>query len=195
GGGAGRRGGGRGRRAGRPPPGAAPAARAAPPPPPVVVQRNSAREEQRQDQKERRVSLLRELNAVAATADTPRGIVVTLPDTSFRSADLDAQTERQLTRIASILASMSGIAVQVEGHIDMAGSGDVSNRRAAAVRQALVRGGIAPDAVTSRDFGNTRPAVANTTASGRMQNRRVEIAISGEAIGALPNWDHTYSLK
>ncbi len=35
---------------------------------------------------------------------------------------------------------------------------------------------------------------SNSTATGREQNRRVEIVISGDPIGSLPVWDRTYSL-
>ena len=49
-------------------------------------------------------------------------------------------------------------------------------------------------AVSARGMGATRPLGSNSTAGGREDNRRVEIVISGEPIGDLASWDHSYSL-
>ncbi len=143
------------------------------------------------------MSLFRELNAILPTTDTPRGLVVSLPDQSFRDADLDDRTAMRVARVAVILATENGLMVRVEGHSDSTGreGEDFSYRRAAAVRSALVRSGVPADWVTAQGYGNSRPLVANTSAGGRMRNRRVEITISGESIGTVPTWDRTYSLR
>jgi flagellar motor protein MotB len=49
-------------------------------------------------------------------------------------------------------------------------------------------------AISVRSVGNSRPIASTTTAEGRDLNRRVEIAISGDAIGNMPYWDRTYSI-
>ena len=72
---------------------------------------------------------------------------------------------------------------------------DLSYRRAVSVRDALVHGGLVRDSVVAQGLGGARPIVSNTSPGGRMQNRRVEIVISGECIGAVPTWDRTYSLR
>ena len=59
----------------------------------------------------------------------------------------------------------------------------LSERRATSVRDYLVEQNLPPDAITSQGFGKTQPVADNTTASGRQQNRRVELVVSGEAIG------------
>jgi outer membrane protein OmpA-like peptidoglycan-associated protein len=46
-----------------------------------------------------------------------------------------------------------------------------------------VQQGIAADSIVARGFGETQPVVSNQTAAGRQQNRRVELVVSGEAIG------------
>jgi len=46
-----------------------------------------------------------------------------------------------------------------------------------------VEQGIASGSITSRGFGKTMPVATNETADGRRQNRRVELVLSGEAIG------------
>ena len=47
----------------------------------------------------------------------------------------------------------------------------------------------------ARGLGASRPLTSNGTESGRIANRRVEIVISGDAIGSIPFWDHTYSIS
>jgi len=70
-------------------------------------------------------------------------------------------------------------AVIVEGHTDSIGSNSynmkLSHRRADAVRDYLVRGGIAASRIHTEGFGETRPVASNATADGRAQNRRVEL--------------------
>ena len=143
------------------------------------------------------MSLFRELSGVLATTDTPRGLVVTVPDTAFRNVDLGQQDAARVALVATMLKAERGLSVRVEGYMDASGSGaeDLSYRRAASVRAALLRGGVAPGSLTAQGFGGLRPVASNASPGGRMQNRRVEITISGESIGSVPAWDKTYSLK
>ena len=181
---------------------APPPAPTAPEPPTVVVVRRPDNQGQNLGQKEARILLLRDLNAIAATTDTPGGLVVVLPDGAFRNADLDPQVATQVRRIATVLAAQRGLVVRVEGHLDgpardspAFSAEDLSYRRAAAVSAALRRGGVEPAALTAQGLGSARPVVSNASPGGRTQNRRVEITISGESIGTVPSWDKTYSLK
>jgi hypothetical protein len=66
--------------------------------------------------------------------------------------------------------------------------------RAEAVRAALIGGGMPAGAISVRSVGNSRPIASTTTAEGRELNLRVEIVISGDAIGDMPYWDRTYSI-
>ena len=79
----------------------------------------------------------------------------------------------------------------------MPGSDDAevqhSFERAFAVRDALVRNGVPAARIAARGEGSERPVASNSTAAGRVQNRRVEIVLSGDAIGNLASWDRTYS--
>ena len=69
--------------------------------------------------------------------------------------------------------------VSIEGHTDATGGAahnlDLSQRRAAAVKAALVVAGIAADRMTTTGFGQTKPVASNDTGIGRAQNRRVEV--------------------
>jgi outer membrane protein OmpA-like peptidoglycan-associated protein len=60
---------------------------------------------------------------------------------------------------------------------------DLSERRAGAVRDYLVQQGISADSTEARGFGKTQPIASNETPEGRQQNRRVELVLSGDAIG------------
>ena len=78
--------------------------------------------------------------------------------------------------------------LQIEGHTDSTG-GDalnqkLSEQRAAATREYLIQQGLAESNITARGFGKTMPVADNSTADGRQKNRRVEIIIGGEVIGA-----------
>ena len=69
--------------------------------------------------------------------------------------------------------------VSIEGHTDATGGAahnlDLSQRRATAVKAALVVAGIAADRMTTTGFGQTKPVASNDTGIGRAQNRRVEV--------------------
>ncbi|HLI86627.1 MAG TPA: OmpA family protein [Bryobacteraceae bacterium] len=161
----------------------------APPPPPAASQEALGNQ-----QKEVRGQLLERLNGEVETRDTPRGLVVVVGDADFTGATLRPEAADELNRVAAIIASHPGLHVSVEGNADSAGSVQLSSDRASAVRSALVAGGLPAASVTSQGLGNARPETSNATEKGRVENRRVEIVISGDPIGSMPFWDRTYSL-
>jgi outer membrane protein OmpA-like peptidoglycan-associated protein len=59
----------------------------------------------------------------------------------------------------------------------------LSENRASSVRDYLVQQGVATDSVSAKGFGNTSAVASNDNAAGRQQNRRVELLVSGDAIG------------
>ena len=142
---------------------------------------------------ELRMRLLEQLNGAINTRDTPRGLVATIPDTGFSGPSLSGSASEQVARIAAIVKAYPGLKVEVEGHTDSPATEGLSWKRADAVRTTLVGSGVT-GVLSARGLGNTRPLAYNGTASGRQENRRVEIVISGDAIGTLPFWDRTYSL-
>lgn len=131
---------------------------------------------------ERNAALLAALDA----KQTDRGLVLTLGSVLFDSgaADLNSGGERSLDKLAQFLRDNPGRNVRVEGYTDSTGSAaynrDLSRRRADAVRTALVDGGLDMQRVMTKGFGEEFPVAGNDTASGRQQNRRVEIVISDE---------------
>jgi flagellar motor protein MotB len=149
------------------------------------------------DQLDLRVSLLHELNGALEARDTPRGLVVVVPEADVRGGTLNPAISTALARIASAVAAHPGLTVEVDGNTDAPGkqADGAAYTQAEAVRAALVRNGLPSNLAATRSFGNTRPVASNATASGREQNRRVEIVISGAPIGTLPYWDKPYSLN
>jgi len=103
------------------------------------------------------------------------------------SATLKPGAREKLARVAGILASHPDLKIAIEGHTDSVG-GDaynqqLSERRAESVRTYLVQQKISPASVDAEGFGKTRPVASNATPTGRQQNRRVELVVSGESIG------------
>ena len=139
---------------------------------------------------EARSQLLQRMNNYFTTADTPRGLVVTLHDPDFRGAAPDPAVAARLANLAAVLAAQPGLHVEVDGHGE-----EYSTERAGAVRDTMLEAGLSSSNVVAQGFGTSRPLVSNNTASGREQNRRVEIVVSGDTIGNLATWDRTYNIR
>jgi flagellar motor protein MotB len=135
--------------------------------------------------------MLQRLNGITATRDTPRGLVVTIPDSGFENGMLRPSTADTLARMSSAVMQ-AGLRVSVEGYSDSAVGAGLAEQRVNAVRDSLMRQGVSQ--VTARNFADSRPLTSNSTAAGRMENRRVEIVVSGEAIGSRPLWDRSYDV-
>ncbi|MDP2144752.1 MAG: OmpA family protein [Gallionella sp.] len=123
---------------------------------------------------------LKELNA----KKTERGLVITLGDVLFNTgkAQLKSGGIHNVQKLADFLKQYPKQKVLVEGHTDSTGSDTfnqgLSDRRASAVRMALIDKGIASDRITTRGYGEAYPVAGNDTAAGRQMNRRVEIILS-----------------
>jgi outer membrane protein OmpA-like peptidoglycan-associated protein len=103
---------------------------------------------------------------------------------TFNSDAIREESEPTLREIAAILNKHAGWTLSIEGHTDSIASDsfnlDLSRRRAAAVRDALVkRHGIAAARLTTAGYGESRPKDTNETLEGRARNRRVELVRSG----------------
>jgi outer membrane protein OmpA-like peptidoglycan-associated protein len=98
----------------------------------------------------------------------------------FDEAKIHEESEPVLKAIAYVLTQNPDWKVSIEGHTDNIGTDvynlDLSKRRAAAVKQALVeRYHLAANRLTTTGFGASRPKESNATLAGRARNRRVEI--------------------
>jgi outer membrane protein OmpA-like peptidoglycan-associated protein len=130
------------------------------------------------------------LNRVVETHRTPNGMVIILPDSTFRfdfdRAELNQKNRELLSRIAGILLVSKGYGLSVFGYTDDVGTEEynqqLSVRRAKAVEDYLVRSGIDPAIVNVKGYGKTSPIASGTTAAARAKNRRVEIALTDTSI-------------
>jgi outer membrane protein OmpA-like peptidoglycan-associated protein len=142
-----------------------------------------------QAQQQLRAQLLAQLNSVLQTVDTPRGLVVTMADVLFASGKftLSQDASLKLARLSGVILAHPGLKLRIEGYTDSTGGEafnfTLSGQRADAVRAFLVSQGLKPEDVTSAGMGQANPVASNDTSAGRQQNRRVEIIVSGEAIG------------
>ena len=84
-----------------------------------------------------------------------------------------------LEEVARSLVANPTVRVEVAGHTDSTGSRAVNERlslaRAESVKAFLVENGVAGDRMTVQGYASTQPVASNRTASGRAQNRRVEL--------------------
>jgi outer membrane protein OmpA-like peptidoglycan-associated protein len=153
-------------------------------------QRMAADEAIRQKE-EMRARLLKQLNQVLETRDTPRGLVVNMPDVLFDSGQytLKPAARERLARISGIVLAYPELKLEVEGHTDSIGGDEfnqrLSEKRANSVRDYLVDAGISMDSIIARGFGKTQPVADNATSEGRKLNRRVEMIVSGDVIGNM----------
>jgi outer membrane protein OmpA-like peptidoglycan-associated protein len=137
-----------------------------------------------------RAQLLDQLNRILDTRDTPRGLVVSMGDVLFALGKYDLQPEarEKLAKLSGVVLAHPGLDLAVGGYTDNIGSEasnqKLSEKRAESVRTYLVAQGLADSSVTSQGFGMSTPVADNATAAGRQKNRRVEIVLSGEVIGA-----------
>jgi outer membrane protein OmpA-like peptidoglycan-associated protein len=137
-----------------------------------------------------RAQLLQQLNEVLQTTDTPRGLVVNMADVLFETGKyaLSQEAQLKLAKLSGMIQAHPGLNLAIEGHTDTTGTADfnvkLSQQRADTVREFLISQGMSPGTITAKGMGQDNPVADNATAAGRKLNRRVEIIVSGEVIGA-----------
>jgi outer membrane protein OmpA-like peptidoglycan-associated protein len=103
----------------------------------------------------------------------------------------------KLAKVAGVLMAYPGLTVEVDGYTDNVGGESLnqtlSEKRADTVRDYLLHQGVSPRSLTSRGFGDGNPVASNDTSIGRQLNRRVELVLSGEVIGAAVSPSATLS--
>ncbi len=136
-----------------------------------------------------REKLRSQLNSVLATSESARGLIVNMSDVLFDTGKytLKPNTQISLAKVSGILQAYPGLKLQVEGYTDSTGSEQfnqkLSENRADAVRDFLVTQGVQPDNISATGYGQAKPVADNATVAGRAQNRRVQLVVSGDAIG------------
>ncbi len=137
-----------------------------------------------------RAKLSEQLNSILQTRDSARGLIVSMSDVLFDTGkfSLKPGAREKLAKVAGILLAYPGLTIEVGGYTDNVG-GDAMNQtlsenRAGSVRDYLVQEGVAANSVSAKGYGNTLPVASNDDSAGRQQNRRVELLVSGDAIGS-----------
>ena len=155
----------------------------------AAAQSESLRQQAEKEKQDLRARLLQQLNSILATRDSARGLIANMSDVLFRSGSFELLpgARERLAKVSGIVLAYPSLHVAIEGHTDSVGSDqynqDLSEHRAEAVRDYFVQQGISSSAVEARGFGKSEPIASNDTAEGRQQNRRVELVLSGDAIG------------
>lgn len=122
-----------------------------------------------------------------AAKKTERGIIITLGDVLFGTdlARLNSNGMATAQKLASVLQQNPKRTVLIEGFTDSTGTAshnqELSERRANAVKAALMEQGVSSERVTVRGYGQSYPVAANDSAQSRQQNRRVEIVLSDDS--------------
>jgi outer membrane protein OmpA-like peptidoglycan-associated protein len=125
------------------------------------------------------------LGQVAETRRTALGLVMNLGSDylkfEFDKAELRSEDRELLSRISGILMTSKDYMVSVNGHTDDVGTSEynqkLSERRAQAVRDYLVKAGMSPDILSVEGHGKQLPLVKGSTDAARAKNRRVELGI------------------
>ncbi len=155
----------------------------------AAAQSENLRQQAEKEKQDLRARLLQQLNTILATRDTARGLIANMSDVLFRSGSFELLpgARERLAKISGIVLAYPSLHLQVEGHTDSIGSDEynqqLSEHRAESVRDYLVQQGISSQSIEAHGFGKTEPIASNDTPEGRQQNRRVELVLSGDAIG------------
>jgi outer membrane protein OmpA-like peptidoglycan-associated protein len=140
-----------------------------------------------------RAKLSEQLNSILQTRDSARGLIVSMSDVLFDTGkySLKPGAREKLAKVAGILLAYPGLNIEVGGYTDNVGGDSMnqtlSENRASSVRDYLVQEGVSTNSVSAKGFGNTLPVASNDNSAGRQQNRRVELLVSGDAIGSPVN--------
>jgi outer membrane protein OmpA-like peptidoglycan-associated protein len=134
---------------------------------------------------DQRDQLQSEVDQLKATP-TPRGLVLTLGDVLFDTgrAELKPGADRKLDQLAQFLNEHKERRVQIDGFTDSVGTDSyneqLSQRRADAVKAALITRGVDASRIGTEGYGKAYPVANNTDSGGRQLNRRVEVVIGGD---------------
>jgi outer membrane protein OmpA-like peptidoglycan-associated protein len=115
--------------------------------------------------------------------NTPLPGAITLLNVYFdtNKSELKPESNEAMDRLLALLASNDKIKIEVNGHTDDVGNDEnnmkLSQDRANAVRDLLIRRGIEPERIRAIGYGESKPVASNSTSEGKAKNRRTEFII------------------
>jgi outer membrane protein OmpA-like peptidoglycan-associated protein len=156
----------------------------------VAINQRDQANSQRDQAAEETARVQAELDALKATP-TPRGLVLTLGDVMFDTgrSELKSGAGRKMDQLAQFLVEHPDRRVQIDGFTDSVGTDsyneELSQRRADAVKAALISRGVQPSRIGTEGYGKAYPVANNNDSGGRQLNRRVEVVIGGNNGSAI----------
>jgi len=120
-------------------------------------------------------------------------LIVNMSDVlfDFNKYTLKPEAREKLAKVSGILLAYPDLKLQVEGYTDNIGSEEynqkLSEQRADGVRDYLVSQSVTDANVSAQGYGKSHPVADNSSNDGRAKNRRVELVVSGAAIGIEPS--------
>ncbi len=97
------------------------------------------------------------------------------------SAELKTSSEQELKELVEYLNRKKEVQVEIGGHTDNVGEEEankkLSQKRAEAVKQYLIKNGVSASRLKAVGYGETRPVADNSSDKGRALNRRTEVKI------------------
>lgn len=145
-----------------------------------------ALKQRHEDQRAFRARVFESMNATLPAIDTPRGLVVRLGDSSFTGMNIHPDVTQRARRLAATLASYRGLTVGVEAYSDSPATEPEAAARAEEVAALLRAEGIQAFASMK---GSQHPV-----GPGPLENRRIEIVVTGDSLGGSATWDRPYSV-
>jgi outer membrane protein OmpA-like peptidoglycan-associated protein len=155
----------------------------------AAQQAQQASQQATQQAEQARERLREQLNAVLQTHETARGLIMNMSDVlfDFNKYTLKPEAREKLAKVSGILLAYPNLKLQVEGYTDNIGSDEynqkLSEERADAVSEYLVSQSVQQANISAQGYGKSDPIADNSTNAGRAQNRRVQLVVSGAAIG------------
>jgi outer membrane protein OmpA-like peptidoglycan-associated protein len=110
----------------------------------------------------------------------------TLDNVFFDSgkSSLRPESNKELNELAEYMSLKKTLVIEIAGHTDNVGAPEsnqkLSEDRANAVKQYLVKKGIVAERIVAKGYGDSEPVADNNTASGKQQNRRTEVRVIAE---------------
>lgn len=156
------------------------------------AKRAEARLESRDEMLKRQQAEINRLQQDLQAKQSERGTLVTFGDVLFDldKAELKPAGIRDVQKLAGFLNENPERQVMVEGYTDSTGSDSynqqLSERRAEALRRALIHAGVDAQRIQSVGYGEAYPVASNDSPSSRAMNRRVEVTISRDNQAVAP---------
>lgn len=112
-------------------------------------------------------------------APVPKKLVLEGVNFDFDESVIRPEDQANIDKDIATLEQWGKVNIEVAGHTDSRGSDEynmtLSQQRADAVRNHLIKKGIEADRLTAVGYGESQPVADNATDEGRFKNRRVEL--------------------